>query len=290
MRLSRILKMVSVVALLLLLAAPVSAQEGEGDEGDAAAGAALYAENCVVCHGEQGEGRAGASLNRVYGGINPDAFLRETIRRGVQGTYMPPWGEEYGGPLTTAEIEDIAAYIESWGTTVEPPLPAPRPPAQDIPPVPEVDGDPNAGAAVYQTNCVACHGENGEGRVGAALLSVTEEPDELGEPDEDSEYQNHRQECLSAHPLLASPTLAARLPRDSGCVVLVPDEHDEPPPPSGSSIRPCAASITDIPAPCAAKSPAIRRLADREQIPIVAIMYRPGPGSGLGCRSSRSPR
>ena len=169
MRLSRILKMVSVVALLLLLAAPVSAQEGEGDEGDAAAGAALYAENCVVCHGEQGEGRAGASLNRVYGGINPDAFLRETIRRGVQGTYMPPWGEEYGGPLTTAEIEDIAAYIESWGTTVEPPLPAPRPPAQDIPPVPEVDGDPNAGAAVYQTNCVACHGENGEGRVGAAL-------------------------------------------------------------------------------------------------------------------------
>jgi mono/diheme cytochrome c family protein len=32
-----------------------------------------------------------------------------------------------------------------------------------------VDGDPNNGFGIYQQNCAACHGENGEGRIGAQL-------------------------------------------------------------------------------------------------------------------------
>jgi len=154
-----------LLALTLLAVAPSYAQDG----GDAAHGAQLFLENCVVCHGPRGEGRAGASLQNVYGGINPDQFLRVTIERGVEGTFMPAWGQANGGPLSDSDISDLAAYIESWGTTVEPPLPLPPRPEQNIPPVAEVDGDPNVGYGLFAVNCVVCHGKDGSGRVGADL-------------------------------------------------------------------------------------------------------------------------
>lgn len=162
------LVLLALAVLLLGLAGPAAAQ----DAGDPERGAELYVENCLVCHGPQGEGRAGASLNNVYGGISPDAALTATISQGVQGTFMPAWHEDNGGPLNGTEIADIVAYIESWGTAVEPVAPAPRPPAEEIPPVEEVDGDPNAGYVIFQENCVACHGEDGEGRVGATLTTA----------------------------------------------------------------------------------------------------------------------
>ncbi len=166
----QIVGLVGLIALGLALSGPVRAQEGAG--GDPARGAELYAENCLVCHGPGGEGRAGATLSNVFATIAPDEFLREVISRGVQGSFMPAWSEANGGPLTDAEIADLVAYIESWGTTVEPPLPAPRRPAATIPAVPEVDGDPTAGYVVFQQNCVACHGEEGEGRIGATLTTA----------------------------------------------------------------------------------------------------------------------
>ncbi len=158
----------TALTLAFLLAVPLRAQQ----EGDAANGAALYAANCAVCHGPRGEGRVGATLSDVFVTIAPDEFLKETISQGRPGTFMPAWSQAYGGPLTDAEIADIIAYIESWGTTVEPPAPAPPRPPQEIPPVPEVSGDPNAGYTIFHTNCVACHGEQGQGRIGATLTTT----------------------------------------------------------------------------------------------------------------------
>lgn len=155
-----------VLALGLMLAAgPIQAQE----EGDPENGAQLYADNCFVCHGSKGAGRQGASLQNIYGGINPDEYFADAISTGVQGTFMPAWGSEYGGPLTEAEITDIVAYIESWGTAVEPVEPAPPRPSVTIPPVPDVDGDPNVGYTVFQSNCATCHGDKGQGQIGASL-------------------------------------------------------------------------------------------------------------------------
>lgn len=180
MRLRKFMALMGLTALLALLglvlmpATPAHAQDdgGDGDGGDADRGAELYAENCAVCHGASGEGRTGASLNQVYGGIEPDAFLTQTISQGIEGTFMPAWGESHGGPLSDGDIADIVAYIESWGTAVEPLAPEPAQPEQEIPEVAEVNGDPNAGYTVFQENCVACHGPNGEGRTGASLNRV----------------------------------------------------------------------------------------------------------------------
>lgn len=160
-----VISLAALTAAVLLAGGPLHAQEG----GDVENGAALYAVNCAVCHGTRGEGRVGATLDKVFATIAPDEFLTEVIERGRAGTFMPAWSTAYGGPLIEAQVADIVAYIESWGTTVEPPEPAPPRPEVEIPPVPEVDGDPNAGYTVFQTNCAACHGDQGQGRIGATL-------------------------------------------------------------------------------------------------------------------------
>jgi mono/diheme cytochrome c family protein len=82
---------------------------------------------------------------------------------------MPAFAQAKGGPLTEQEIDDIAAYILSWQERVEP---APTPTLVPITPIPKVagvSGDPTAGAQVFARECRLCHGEQGEGGVGASL-------------------------------------------------------------------------------------------------------------------------
>lgn len=171
MRLRNLFTLISLAGLgiLFFMLAP---QARAQDAGDPERGAELFATNCAVCHGEHGEGRVGATLNDVFVSMNADVALRQVISQGRPGTFMPTWGEAYGGPLTDQDISDIIAYIESWGTTYEPPVPAPPVPEQDIPPAAEVTGDPNVGYTIFQQNCAACHGEGGEGRIGATLTDT----------------------------------------------------------------------------------------------------------------------
>jgi cytochrome c oxidase cbb3-type subunit III len=79
-----------------------------------AAGAALYAQNCVVCHGEAGKGdRAQGAPNLtdgiwLYGG---DAnTLHQTIAKSRYGV-MPRWNDK----LDPATITMLAAYVHSLG-------------------------------------------------------------------------------------------------------------------------------------------------------------------------------
>jgi cytochrome c oxidase cbb3-type subunit 3 len=173
MRLPATLLVIGVILSLgaiLALAGPAYAQQDDG--GDPVRGAELYSTYCAVCHGETGEGRIGATLTSVFASISPSALMEQVITAGREGTAMPAWGEAYGGPLTDADVQDIIAYINSWGTASQPPAPAPPLPAVEIPPVPEVDGDPNVGYTLFQQNCAACHGEQGEGGAGASLNSA----------------------------------------------------------------------------------------------------------------------
>lgn len=175
MRLRTAIVTMCLSLLILVVALPVSAQDGGQTPppggGDPARGARLFATNCAVCHGQKGEGRVGATLNTVFVSMNATVELKEIISKGRLGTMMPTWGKENGGPLSEQDIDDIVAYIESWGKTYEPPEPLPPVPPQNIPPVAEVTGDPNKGYTVFQQNCAGCHGEKGEGRIGATLTT-----------------------------------------------------------------------------------------------------------------------
>lgn len=139
-----------------------------------ALGQQLYAENCAVCHGENGEGRVGAILAKDWPSIRPELTVRTIIEQGVPGSVMPAWGQEHGGPFGSTEIDALMMYILTWQTGNLPDL-APLPTATLRPalsPVPDVEGDPNRGAELFDENCVMCHGANAEGRVGATLAKA----------------------------------------------------------------------------------------------------------------------
>jgi mono/diheme cytochrome c family protein len=137
-------------------------------------GARLFAENCAMCHGLDGEGRVGATLAKDWPSIRPDLLVRATIENGIAGSPMPAWSQQNGGPLTEGEIDALVAYILSWqtgGPRVIPPTPTylPRP---VVTAPPNVEGDPNQGATIYDQNCAVCHGAEGAGRVGATLAKA----------------------------------------------------------------------------------------------------------------------
>ena len=130
-------------------------------------GAILFSENCAVCHGEQGQGRVGATLAKDWPSLQPSMLVKSTIENGIPGSVMPAWK----GTLSDAQIDTIITYILSWQSGENIPLPTPKPatPRAPITPVPGVVGDPNMGVVLFDENCTLCHGSNGEGRIAPAL-------------------------------------------------------------------------------------------------------------------------
>ncbi len=155
------------IALVLVVLLTVGAAHAHA-AGDPENGGRLFVENCAVCHGADGHGRAGANLTD-FPGISINAALIETIRSGIAGTRMPAWGQENGGPLTENDIEDLAAYILVVFSGTEPLAPLPTYQPEPVTPVPGVPGDPGAGSVVYQSNCTVCHGAQGQGGIGGNL-------------------------------------------------------------------------------------------------------------------------
>ncbi|QLQ06960.1 MAG: cytochrome c [Anaerolineae bacterium] len=80
-------------------------------KGDPTLGSAVFAQNCAMCHGDQGQGRAGAKLSRAFASIRPDLTVRNTIATGIAGTAMPAWLMGNGGPLTAEEVDNVTAYV-----------------------------------------------------------------------------------------------------------------------------------------------------------------------------------
>lgn len=167
-----------LIALLGLLAGlfgavnaiPALAQEGL-DQEKLNRGARIYQENCAVCHGANGQGRVGATLDKNWPSIRPDLTVKNVIENGIPGTPMVAWSQAQGGPLTEADIDDVTYYILSWSAGGPPQVDLGPTPTRGptLAPVPEVAGDPNVGALLYAENCAVCHGDNGQGRVGATL-------------------------------------------------------------------------------------------------------------------------
>ncbi|PWH12757.1 MAG: hypothetical protein DDG59_15420 [Anaerolineae bacterium] len=160
-----------VVVFVLFSLLPFSAQAQTPPNDPVEIGRALYGENCAVCHGLDGNGRVGAQLAKDWPSIRPDRVIASVIANGIPGSAMPAWSQAKGGPLTDEQIEAIVAYILTWESgaprlPASTPTPVLRPP---LTPPPDVQGDPNRGAVLYDQNCAVCHGANLEGRIGATL-------------------------------------------------------------------------------------------------------------------------
>lgn len=116
----------------------------------AAAGALIYADKCVDCHGPAGEGD-GVRAAQIPGGIPVSRFADPALGReatpqewfdvvtnGRLERFMPPFVES----LSDADRWNVVAYVTTLSV----------PPAQI-----------ESGQALYEANCAACHGAAGQG-------------------------------------------------------------------------------------------------------------------------------
>jgi mono/diheme cytochrome c family protein len=152
------------------------------------AGTDLFAENCAVCHGASGEGLgATPPLNSAAVRDMDYDVLSHTIERGRYNTVMAAYSVNEGGILTNAEIDNLVAVIQyaNWQTVAARVDALGLTPSEPV--VVEVTDDmlasvhslPDgetlaAGLQVFATECVACHGANGEGTTLAPVLNSPE--------------------------------------------------------------------------------------------------------------------
>ena len=118
----------------------------------------LYAQNCAGCHGASGNGGVAIALaDPVFLAIADDSSIRRTAASGVPGTPMPAFAQSAGGMLTDKQIDALVSGIRSWArhndleNATLPPYSSPS------------TGNPQRGAAAYQTYCSSCHGVDGRG-------------------------------------------------------------------------------------------------------------------------------
>jgi putative heme-binding domain-containing protein len=138
-----------VLARICLLALPVHAQQhaGQYDVTDIEYGAQLFAQRCVICHGERGDLLPQANLRTgTYRNASSDRDLSRVIRDGVENTAMAATG------YADAEITALVAYLRNI-TNFDPGASS------------TTLGDPRRGQALFAGagGCLECHrvGANG---------------------------------------------------------------------------------------------------------------------------------
>jgi mono/diheme cytochrome c family protein len=117
-------------------------------------GRALFRGNCATCHGHQGEGGVGPSLNNdAFLSIVDDEYLYDAMMLGRPGTAMPTWKH-----LSSDDVVDLINFIRSRN----------RGRRQALEPY-VARGDWDRGQIVFQGMCASCHGLHAEGATGPQL-------------------------------------------------------------------------------------------------------------------------
>jgi mono/diheme cytochrome c family protein len=137
----------------------------------------LYAENCSVCHGLNGEGiGATPPLNSTALRTMPYDDIYKTISRGRYQTAMPAWSIEDAGPLSDYQIDEMTTlilygdWVETGNRTINlgfaPLIPFTTEPDPAM--LAEIGNLPDGArlqtaVQLFAANCVACHGADGLG-------------------------------------------------------------------------------------------------------------------------------
>lgn len=131
-------------------------------------GAIVYKTYCVLCHGN--DGRGGARMTKLHGGLQleigkqPSDYYERIIRVGGEAVgrseFMPTWDDE----LSDEQISDVVAYLSLVTDPVK------------------------RGEVVFKTNCILCHGVNGDGK-GRASVLYDPPPADLTRSDKNDDYK-----------------------------------------------------------------------------------------------------
>jgi mono/diheme cytochrome c family protein len=177
-------------------AAPVNPAYRRPDRSLYESGRYVYEQHCVVCHGERGDGM-GEMANEVgvirprrfssglfkyrstpWGKLPTDDDLIRTIRQGRTGTAMGAFTN-----LSEEEVRAVTEYVKFFSRkwrrpeNHSAPIVLPPEPAWLMDPA-ETARRAEAGRTVFQANCAACHGPEGDGR-GPAAAALK---DDAGDP------------------------------------------------------------------------------------------------------------
>lgn len=138
-------------------------------------GGRLYAENCAVCHGDDGRGAVWTLTNLkppprnftlpgTAAQLSRD-YMRQVVGYGKADTAMPGFASQ----LSTGQIAAVVGFVRRTFMGVNS-----QETPQDAAAVAAIDmraalpgglvGDSARGQAYYLQNCVACHGGNGDGK------------------------------------------------------------------------------------------------------------------------------
>jgi putative heme-binding domain-containing protein len=151
---------VCIGLLALMLAAPALAQTRPSN--DAAAGRRIFDAQCAWCHGADGTGGMGPSLQGTLRHGSTTASIVEIITNGIAGTDMPG----FSAPLTSRSIRQTAAYVRTLSLAASRTAPGLS--------TPLASGSAKRGAAIYQSSgCASCHVVGGSGgTLGPELTSI----------------------------------------------------------------------------------------------------------------------
>lgn len=126
---------------------------------------------CAACHGEFGQGGKRGEYPRIGG--QRAAYLADQLRsfRARKRINIPMFPYTQDRELPDEDIAEISAYLAAIELPTKPPQFKDSDDAltrllsmEKVMIVPRVEGDLENGKAIYQKQCVACHGKTGKGR------------------------------------------------------------------------------------------------------------------------------
>lgn len=78
-------------------------------------GESIYGFNCASCHGPDGEGGVGPTLNAkgfLDSATNSQIELLTAV--GVPGSAMNAYSQDFAGPLTAEQIRAVTTFLRTW--------------------------------------------------------------------------------------------------------------------------------------------------------------------------------
>ncbi len=167
----------------------------------------VYEQNCIVCHGQFGDGKGELSEGLT---IKPRSFrsgvfkyrttpagklptnddLKRTVRDGVTGTAMGMFTN-----LRQQELQAVVEYIKGFSrkwkdpANYAPPIKLPEPPAWFADAARRKPHE-DAGGVLFQTICATCHGNGGAGD-GPAAAALKDDLGNAAQP-ADLRARNYR--------------------------------------------------------------------------------------------------